>query len=337
MPNFPDQIRAEQAEFAARLRASDTAAVIRQYVIVDCAQNEMLGAELDGRSRKVRFLARSGRNGAALVAIGPGESTLDWLFANGEGNRWFITILSRYDFEDVWSHARRFTQLRLYDERLVSFRFFDPLILANQTRAFSPEQRKVFFDRFNVIYADVNSHLLRLFVQPDCNISWKILSDAVPLEGSSAGVWSMPQIDLAGSVARTPFRITKEQYERPILLNPQMLMNDLYQCLLPDFETRMRRHIPGLVRAMIEIGANLAIQEYLLDDLECVRQFVDLQWRVAPGFDQEPQINALLRDLSLSPAQRFERLASPAYTDAMADAFGYDSIDYWRLPFRPQA
>ena len=335
--SYADQMREQQRLYSEQLQLQAPSSQAHLYVIADCAQDALLGAELEGRSAHIRALTPSVRTGPMFLEILPDETTFEWLFEEAKGRRWFITVLSRYSFDEVWGHGRKFTQVNLHDGRQVAMRYYDPFHMLNQGRAFSVEQRLRFFDKFEFVFAEVGDFMFKVQCESDGSLGWSLMSASQPVDEPSSGVWAPPPFDMEGSAAKPLFMLNKRQYEMPVHSNTPLLLEDLEAYVRADFEWRWQTYPPGIARAMVEAGATAAVRDYAIDDLVCLRQFVDLQWRVAPGFHLQPAINALLKDEELSPAQRFDRLWSERYNDAIAAAFDYDDSRHWRLPFPPSA
>jgi Domain of unknown function (DUF4123) len=302
------------------------------YVVVDCARHDTLGVELDARFENVKSLAQSERNGPMLAQASIGDPAMRWLQENGGRNRWFITIVTTADFASVWRHARQLTAAKLYTGEVISFRFYDPFTIVTQLKAFSFEQRLFFFSVFQTCFAQIDETLMQFQCDQNGVIAWSRHIAAGTAPEPHNGLESLPVFDVSGSAVRPMFAFNKAQYEKPILSNIVLLVDDLDQYLRPDFDARMNLYPPGILRAMLEMGAQTAFKDYGINDLEGIRQFVDLQWSVAPGFHREPNIHKLLKNSSLSTEERFERLSSPDYTDPIANAFAYDEVKEWRLP-----
>jgi hypothetical protein len=304
---------------------------LRLYGVLDAAQDPSVGRHLEGIAFEVRVLSRAGRQGPMLALLESSEKTLDWLFDVAADRRMFIIVVSRLGIDELAAHLRRVGAFRLHDGRIVSFRYYDPAALVTQMLALSAEQRLAFFKGMESVFAEIGDTLARLRCTPDGSIDWTRY-DRGNAKEIEVGRWRTPEFDLSGSATAPMLTLNKRQYEAPILASMPAMVEDCEAYLRDDFEARMKLFPPGILRAMIEMGIVFAIRDYRFDDLVAIRQFVDLQWRVAPGFHRQPQIHALLTDMTLSPQARMEALSEPAYTDAIADAFDFDDVREWGVP-----
>jgi hypothetical protein len=65
-----------------------------------------------------------------LVRAEPGSETMAWILQEGWARNWgmFAVVPRETPFDAVLGHFRKFLQVRLPDERLVFFRFYDPRV-----------------------------------------------------------------------------------------------------------------------------------------------------------------------------------------------------------------
>ena len=65
-----------------------------------------------------------------LVRAEPGDEIMSWILQEGWGRNWGMFAVVPHDtpFEAVLDHFRKFLQVRLPDQRLVFFRFYDPRV-----------------------------------------------------------------------------------------------------------------------------------------------------------------------------------------------------------------
>lgn len=65
-----------------------------------------------------------------LVRAEPGGEIMAWILQEGWGRNWGMLTVVPEDtpFDSVLDHFRKFLQVRLPDERLVFFRFYDPRV-----------------------------------------------------------------------------------------------------------------------------------------------------------------------------------------------------------------
>lgn len=65
-----------------------------------------------------------------LVEVGPDTSLAEWLVGEGWGLHWGVFVLAdeKAVFDDVLEHLRGLLEVRLPDDRVVFFRFYDPRV-----------------------------------------------------------------------------------------------------------------------------------------------------------------------------------------------------------------
>lgn len=117
-----------------------------------------------------------------------------------------------------------------------------------------------------------------------------------------------------------------------VLGNRQLLVNDIESFIVdycPDAAGAYPRpYLRWVIDDSIELALGMGI-----DDVYMLRVFVRLRWDIAPGFYKQPAIAALLRDSTLTPAQRFAKLATDDFADAWEEACRFDSPAEWRVRF----
>lgn len=126
-----------------------------------------------------------------------------------------------------------------------------------------------------------------------------------------------------------PPKFTKQQMSQRMLKDRDALVTDI--------EQHLRRCLPGVVeayplgyaRSIINESINIALR-FRIDDIENLRMFVDLRWRIAPGYYKEPRINEVLAAGHLTSDQKFELLVTDEYADAWVAAEKYDGEMEWR-------
>ncbi|MDE7064500.1 MAG: hypothetical protein K2O70_03395, partial [Desulfovibrionaceae bacterium] len=73
---------------------------------------------------------------------------------------------------------------------------------------------------------------------------------------------------------------------------------------------------PPAIHESVAYSVDRALANGLTQDLD-IRNFVSMMFIIGPDFDQHPEIQKVLSNASLSPVQRWEKLAEdPAYHDA---------------------
>lgn len=324
-----DHFAREMAEYRSQDQADRFC-----YALVDTNQQPNLNIVLDGKSPRTRPLSRTASDGPVLVELEAGGGVANWLLDEKRGQRLAIFLFSSTSFDEMWSHMRRFTKVIKPDGEEASFRFYDPQVFNQYVGVLSAEQRSLLFSRVDRVYAEYGSYLMRTTLAGAGKaIDWQLFSDEVPSGPCEIGGMSLPQIDLTDSRHTPLLRFSKEQYEFPIIFNRPALIADIDAYLREDFEQRMNCYAPGMLRAMIEAGIKQALDVYELRDLVVLRQFAELQWRVAPGFYKQPAIDTLLADTSRTPERRWSTVLSPAYEDALVEAYEFDRMEDWNVQF----
>ena len=126
-----------------------------------------------------------------------------------------------------------------------------------------------------------------------------------------------------------PPKISKKQIDERFLKDRQALIEDV--------EEHLKRNLPGVAEAyprgylwsIINESINIA-QKFDITDIENLRMFVDLRWRVAPSYFKEPRIHEVLSATHLTAEQKFEVLVTDPYEDAWDAAEKFDGPDEWR-------
>lgn len=85
---------------------------------------------------------------------------------------------------------------------------------------------------------------------------------------------------------------------------------------------------PELLRSMVTIGIERA-RALGLTKPEDIAAFVAVMFEVAPNFDQQPEINAILNDANFPPSERFYQLFERAPDAAWLDAEQRYDILVW--------
>src|SRR5262249_33234382 len=101
--------------------------------------------------------------GPYLVSLPKASSFLAKLVKEGWGNSWGLFLTSAAPFADVRKHFRHFLEVRLPDNKVVLFRFYDPRVLRIFLPTCTREETAEFFGpiRSFLMEANVPDLLLR--------------------------------------------------------------------------------------------------------------------------------------------------------------------------------
>ena len=107
------------------------------YAVLDGAVVKQLPDYLEERDSPFACLFRGETDPLVLtrapylVRLTPGDEIFSWILEEGWGRNWgmFVTVPADTDFDKVIDHFRQFVQVRLPDQRIVFFRFYDPRVV----------------------------------------------------------------------------------------------------------------------------------------------------------------------------------------------------------------
>jgi hypothetical protein len=126
----------------------------RPCCIVDGAHRPSIALELEDRGASFQCLF-NGELEPEVAAVAPylvdleGQAALaEWLFSIGCGHNLGIYLLTGMEFLEVRKHFRRITMVRMPDDTVTYFRFYDPRVL----RSFLPTCDE---NQLRFIYGDV--------------------------------------------------------------------------------------------------------------------------------------------------------------------------------------
>lgn len=126
--------------------------------------------------------------------------------------------------------------------------------------------------------------------------------------------------------------IRSEQINEMLLVNRRLLIRDIEDHLIKYRQHVVAAYPRPYLRWVIDDSLDIA-QGLGVNDVQMLRVFVRLRWDIAPGFYKQPDIACVLANRQLTTVQRFEMLATDAFTDAWTDAERYDGPDEWRARF----
>lgn len=101
--------------------------------------------------------------------------------------------------------------------------------------------------------------------------------------------------------------IRGEQFDSYLQKDPERFIDQILQHVVETMPDEVRGIPVHLVREMIRVAVARARGHGLTND-EQVMGFVGVMFEIAPNFDQEPTLGAVLSDARLEPAERWEAL-----------------------------
>jgi hypothetical protein len=127
-------------------------------------------------------------------------------------------------------------------------------------------------------------------------------------------------------------KIRERQFHQIVLSDRARLIHDMREHLLAYRPAIVAAYPPRYLTWAIDDSLAIAAG-FGLDDVQMLRVFVRLRWDVAAGFYKQPDIARVLADRSLTPAERFDRLAGRAFEPAWEAARAFDGPEEWRDRF----
>jgi hypothetical protein len=99
--------------------------------------------------------------------------------------------------------------------------------------------------------------------------------------------------------------------------DPERFLDSIIHHIIASNPEEVRGIPLNLLRDMVSVGVARAKQYHLIDDGDVI-SFVSIMFEIAPNFDEEPTLNAILLDSAVAPSQRWQALfeTTPALDDA---------------------
>ena len=108
--------------------------------------------------------------------------------------------------------------------------------------------------------------------------------------------------------------IRQEQLDTLIKGSDEEFIEFLVAHVREEFPEKTAERDDETLRAMVEAGVARA-ESHGLTTAEDTTSFISIMFEVAPNFDEQPQIKAVLDDGRFAPEERIEKLWSPLVTD----------------------
>ena len=127
--------------------------------------------------------------------------------------------------------------------------------------------------------------------------------------------------------------IRQEQFEAIIKGTEEDFVNYLIGYVQSNHSEAIKGRDDKTLREMIRGGIKRA-ESHQITKVADTQKFVGKMFEVAPNFDEQPEIKAVLDDQTIAPDKRIEKLQSPFITDEVwAEAKNNCSEKAW-LPKR---
>jgi len=107
--------------------------------------------------------------------------------------------------------------------------------------------------------------------------------------------------------------VRQEQFEKIIKHSEEDFVNYLLDYVQGNYAEAVAERNEATLRKMIRGGIKRA-QSHQIERVEDTQNFIGKMFEVAPNFDEQPEIKAVLDDESLMPEKRLEKLESPVIT-----------------------
>jgi pSer/pThr/pTyr-binding forkhead associated (FHA) protein len=283
------------------------------FAVLDAAANpdilQMIG-ECGEESRSLLV----GENAKSLIQFAPylvafpkDSKLLPKVVKSGWGNSWGVFLTSGHAFMDIFYHIRHFLTANLPTGKQLYFRFYDPRVLRLYLPSCTPQEGEEFFGPISTVLMEAEDPA-------------EALEFAILPQGLHATPHPLVKDPEKGY---EPLRAAYAAQSRPLgdrEDQPKFILRDeqlavLERAAIKDFILRMESFIrdnhPEAVEGMKEetvrrrlvFGMRRA-KTYGLTQENAVTAFVTLMFVIAPNFDEQPNINKVLRDDKLSPDER---------------------------------
>lgn|GEM_PF-829554 len=133
---------------------------LKLYGIVDSARNEEVFRYLILGNVKYKSLFEGTMDIQSFVVSGflvecKKESLLfQWLTTEAWGDSSCIFFTSKSSFEDLFHHFQQFNRVRLEDDKVVLFRYYDPRVLRQLLPEYNPIELDTFFGDVQSFFAE---------------------------------------------------------------------------------------------------------------------------------------------------------------------------------------
>jgi hypothetical protein len=108
--------------------------------------------------------------------------------------------------------------------------------------------------------------------------------------------------------------VRQEQFEKVIKHSEEDFVNYLFGYVRGNHAATVEKHDDATLRKMIRGGIKRA-ESHRIELVEDTQNFIAKMFEVAPNFDEQPAIKAVLDEKDLTPEKRLEKLQSPVISD----------------------
>jgi Domain of unknown function (DUF4123) len=257
------------------------------FAILDAAREPAVLAHLrdGGCEHRSLYAGRRGEHLAAvapyLAQIVPGSKLERVIISEGWGQSWGVLLAAEVPFEEVRRHLRRYLVIETEDARPLSFRFYDPRVLAPFLRSTTSAEARRFFGPIASFFVEEGASALLQFQR---------IGAAAP---SLEAPWDLPKIRNA----------QMEDFSRELIARFVERMADrLGDTLGRSVATR------EALLAAIHAGITRA-RHYGIDTTEEIERYLVVLGALGPGFDERlPWARAVLGREALDAQQKVRRL-----------------------------
>jgi len=238
---------------------------------------------------------------------------LDWIVSTLDRTRWGIFAASKANLDTLRTHFRHFLKVQPPEDKPWFFRFYDPRVLRPFLPACNVEELRILFGpvgTFGLGSADTRAvSFHRLQPQSAGASSRQVMNPSLFFRLRQQHLEALrPQADAAFAREVINYLQTKQQ----------RLVADL-----PEDELE-QRVLSGLARA----------RQYGFKRNSSFAAFVTIMLDIAPNFDEQPAIRAILNDRSIHPDLRIDTLIQHTTERDWEQAKLHSNPEVWRLHAR---
>ncbi len=236
---------------------------------------------------------------------------LDWILSTLDKTRWGIFVVSKANLDTLRTHFRHFLKVQSPEGEIWHFRFYDPRVLGPFLQCSQPPELRQIFGQVTAIG----------LIGPD---------DAVSMLGerpkNSAAI-----VDSKGPHFGVHFALRPEHLKA---FQPQAEA---------DFVNRLVQHLrdgsvgeaPALTNEVLiaRVQAGIArARRYGLARESKLAAFVALMFEFAPNFDENPRIQAILRNAQVPPDEKIYEVVDRTSEEDWAMVEQSSNPSAWQLP-----
>ncbi|MEN3794856.1 DUF4123 domain-containing protein [Fulvimarina sp. MAC3] len=313
---------------------------------LDPGRHPQLPAVAKGLSNDARCLY----NGVAADEYGlmapwivedPYRTFSEYLIDEYIGENCFVLFLSNISFDEFHMKFRKLVKIVEVEKGERFWRFFRPDGLGTFLPFMTVDQRAAIFSGIKLMGMEVHNDpevgFGAMQFREDGSLATKFLVPMAerPLAVRDAIIHdiatSLPnnmKLNLEGAAARPRMTFTTAQMEAPVLFNRPKLIASTIRVLEEDFASAMAVIGERQLAMHISYGIDLAMKKNLWD-VTAIQTFVDLMFRVAPGWHRQRSLAAVLDRSDLAPMEKLELIVTESFNSAWDEAATFNSTDEW--------